>query len=165
MPRNPGSDIDTASRRVRDRDGRWYPLDELLVAGESLYYARPVDDSEHFSYYWKWLLPIPGWVVSRARFHDHIVQPFDWYIETDFIDVEGPLWHVRDGYLDVELWEGRRYHVDDAHELANGLACGEITTAETAAALDALGRLCAALQRGGYSGRELLAEFAPGLPR
>ena len=71
---------------------------------------------------------------------------------------------MRDGYLDLEVWEGRRYHLQDAHELAEGLAAGEISVSETVHALDALGRLCEALKRADCSVRAVLAEYAPGLP-
>ena len=164
VPRNPGLSVDLATKLVRDRDGGWYPLDDLIVSGDALYYARPVDDSLHFSYYERWLVPARSLVFSRPRFHPHIEAAFDWYIETDFTSIDGQCWQVRDGYLDLEVWEGRRYHLQDAHELAEGLAAGEISVSETVHALDALGRLCEALKRTDCSVRAVLAEYAPRLP-
>ena len=162
--RNPGLSVDLKAKRVCDRDGAWYPLDDLIVSGGALYYARQVDDSRHFSYYERWLVPAHGLVFSRPRFHPHIGAAFDWYIETDFTSIDGECWQVRDGYLDLEVWEGRRYHLLDAHELAEGLAAGEISVSEVIHALDALGRLCEALKRTDFSVPAVLAEYAPGLP-
>jgi predicted RNA-binding protein associated with RNAse of E/G family len=143
----------------------WYPLDRLVVADVALYYARPIAGSEHFHYHERWLLPEQAWSVSRFTFHDHFKDRVDWYIEMDFIELEGGLWRVRDGYLDVAVWEGSRYEVWDADELAEGMLAGEISVEEAAVALDSLNRLGLALKRNGHSGAALLAEFAPGLPR
>lgn len=162
--RNPGLSVDLATKRVRDRDGAWYPLEDLIVSGGALYYARSVDDSRHFSYYERWLVPAQGLVFSRPRFHPQIEAPFDWYIETDFSSIDSECWQARDGYLDLEVWEGRRYYLLDANELAEGLGAGEISVSEVIQALDALGWLCAALKRTDCSVRAVLAECAPGLP-
>lgn len=165
MARNPGSVIDVTSRRVCDRDGRWHALDDLTLADGALYYARPIAGNALFSYHHRWLLPDQMWVVNRFAFHSHVPDPLDWYIETDLIDVAGPLWRVRDTYLDVEVYDGLRYELRDAGELAEGITSGEIPVTEAAAALDALDRLCAALHRHQFSGSALLAELVPNLPR
>lgn len=164
VPRNPGLLVDVATRHVRDRDGGSHPLDDLIISGDVLYYARPVNDSVHFSYYERWLVPTHGLVFSRPKFHPHIEAAFDWYIETDFTSIDGGCWQVRDGYLDLEVWEGSHYHLADAHELGEGLAAGEIPVSETVYVLEALGRLCEALKRTDCSVRAVLAEYAPGLP-
>jgi predicted RNA-binding protein associated with RNAse of E/G family len=165
MPRNGGAVVDTEMRQVCDRNALWYPLDELVVDGGTLYYARPIEGNALFSYHWRWLLPEQAWVINRFRFHAHVLDPMDWYIETDLIDVDGPLWRVRDGYLDIEVFEGVRYELRDADELAEGLATGDIPLAETIIALESLNRLCVALRRHRFSGWSLLEEFAPGLGR
>jgi predicted RNA-binding protein associated with RNAse of E/G family len=165
MARNGGAVLDTAARQVRDRNGTWYPLDELAVAGGALYYARPIEGSDLLTYQECWLLPEQAWVVNRFRFHDHLPHLLDWYIETDMTEVDGPLWRIRDGYLDIRVLDGSRYEIEDADELAEGLAAGDIPMADDVLALAALNRLCVALHRHHFSGAALLAEYAPELPR
>jgi len=162
--RNPGSIIDVEGKRVFDRDRVWHPAERLEVAGGALYYVRPTPGQDHFRAYERWLLPAQMWCVARFDFHDHFTDRVDWYIEMDFIEVEGGIWRVRDGYLDVAVWEGSRYEVWDADELAEGMLAGEISVEEVARALDSLNRLSLALKRNGYSGAALLAEYAAGLP-
>jgi predicted RNA-binding protein associated with RNAse of E/G family len=165
MARHRGVDVDTAARRVRDRDGCWYPAENLVVSEAGLYYYRDFPDGELFSRNEKWLLPGPGWVINRLSFLPHVPDPLDWYIEPDSVQVDGSIWRVRDAFLDLEVYEGVRYELLDADELADGLAAGEITLAEALVALQALDKLCGALRRHGFSGRALLVEFASGLPR
>jgi uncharacterized protein len=164
MPRNAGSTVDAAARTVRARDGVTYPLDDVVVAGDLVYLARP-GTSEAFWYIESWLLPGQSWVVSRfAMYPDHPYAALDWYIETDGIERDGDLWRVTDVFIDVDVYEGQRYHVDDADELGDALASGEITPAEAAAALRALDRLCDELRDNGCSGAALLRRHAPALP-
>ncbi|HEX6032473.1 MAG TPA: hypothetical protein VFY90_13655 [Tepidiformaceae bacterium] len=155
--------MDTATRRVCDRDGEWYPLDRLEIAGGTLYYARPLD-FRLFDYHERWLLREQGWSISRLRFRPHVPAPMDWYIETEIIEVEGDLWKVRDGYLDMEVWEGHRSRLDDADELAEGLESRAITLPEAAQLLRSLDLLCDALHQNGNSGLALLERYAPNLP-
>ena len=165
MPRNPGSDFDTAGRRMRTRDGHWRPLDRLTLAPSGLYCALTFAGNPHFSYYECWLLPGPGWVVSRFSWYSQLPPRHDWYIEPDLIEIDAPVWRQRDLYLDLEVYEGDHYELVDADEFADGLAAGEISSHEAVAALRTLQQLCAALHRNGFSGRALLEEFAPDLPR
>ena len=163
MPRNAGSTIDIERRAVLDRDGRWHPLDRVTLVDGGLYHARVTLGNPHFSYHERWLLPSLTWSLSRFRLHDHEPDRMDWYIETDLIEPGNTHWRVRDGYIDVLLYEGHRYHVDDADELAEALAVGEISQTEAVAVLDALGRLCNALRGNGYSGEAIIRQYAPAL--
>lgn len=161
--RNAGKDIDIGRKVVRDRDGLWHPVDTMQVSGGVLYYARPVP-AEHFNYHELWAFPEQDWVVSRLHFHPDAPDPIDWYIEPDLVDVTGDMWAIRDAYLDVCAFEGSHYRLEDAGELAEGLASGAITLPEAVRALEALDRLLAVLERNGNSGAALLRELAPGLP-
>ncbi|MGH2586377.1 MAG: hypothetical protein ACRDJE_15800 [Dehalococcoidia bacterium] len=150
-----------------------------------LYYARPIGGAdvdvwrEHgsseeavaaflrqriFEYHERWILADQGWSVSRFAFLPTAERPIDWYIETEIIAIDGDRWRIEDGYLDGEVHEGSRYHVDDAEELAEGLAAGAISVSDAVSALPSLGRLCEALRSNGCSGAALLAEFASQLP-
>jgi predicted RNA-binding protein associated with RNAse of E/G family len=62
------------------------------------------------------------------------------------------------------IYEGRRYEVQDADELADALETGEITLAEAASALRSLHTGTGILAGNGCSGAALLTRYAPGLP-
>lgn len=164
MKRNGGTVVDVAGGTVTGRDGRVMTPDRLVVGAGGLYYARPFENNRHVTYIEHWLLPAQGWTISRFRFGPGVAGKPDWYIEPEIIEVKNSLWQVRDTYLDIEVYEGVRYQLEDAEELAAGLAAGEIPLSEGIIALNALGSLCAELRRNGCSGRALLAEFASGLP-
>lgn len=165
MPRNQGSVVDTQALTVRDRNGLTYPIERLEVAQGRLFYARAIAGNDLFFYQERWLIPDQGWVVNRFTFHEHLrATAIDWYMETDRVEVAGSTWRVSDGYLDLGVYDGSRYELDDADELADGIAAGEITVAEGLAALHALNTLCKALHRLHFSGESLLREYAPGLP-
>jgi len=104
-------------------------------------------------------------VLNRLTFLPNVPNPLDWCIEPDPVLVDGSVWRVRDAFLDLEVYEGVRYELRDADELADGLAAGEISLAEALTALHSLNSLCQALRLNGFSGKALLDEFAPGLPR
>lgn len=165
MARHRGVDVDAATRRVCDRDGCWYPAENLVVSEAGLYYYRDFPDGTLFVRNEKWLLPGPGWVVNRLAFLPQVPAPLDWYIEPDPVVVDGSIWRVRDAFLDLEVYEGVRYELRDADELADGLAADEISLAEALGALHSLNALCLALRRHRFSGKALLDEFALGLPR
>ena len=147
-----------------DRDGEWYPLDRLEVAGNTLYYARPLD-FDILKYHERWLIPGQGWSISRFQFTPLEPDPVDWYIETELMSVDGPLWTVRDGFLDMMLWEGQRSRLDDADELGEAVEDGFLSPQEAAAILRSLDRLCDELHENGNSGAALLAKYATDLPR
>lgn len=164
MVRHRGADIDVERRAVFDRDAQWHELDCLEVAGTALYYARPVP-AQGFTYHERWLLPEQGWSISRIHWRDGWHEDFDWYIETEIMAVDGPVWSIRDGFIDVLVWEGLRIRIDDADELGDGLSSGVITVEEAAAALRSLDHLCDELHANGNSGAALLERYAAGLPR
>jgi hypothetical protein len=162
--RHRGADVDVATRRVYDRDGEWYPVERLEVAGTTLYYARPVE-YHAFDYHERWLLPEQGWSVSRIRWRPNWHENFDWYIETEVMAVDGDCWSIRDGFLDLMVWEGQGWRLDDADELGEGMMAGSISIQEAAQVLRSLDRLCDELHENGNSGIALLERFAAGLPR
>jgi len=163
MPRNGGKLVNVAARTVRDRNRTVYPTARLELGADGLYYARPIATSRTFHYHECWLLPAQGWVISRFAFLPG-QREVDWYIETDRIEVSGPLWQVEDGYLDLFVFDGSRYEVLDADELADGIEAAEIPLAEALGALRSLNALCGELRRLDFSGAALLREYAPDLP-
>ena len=165
MTRHDGSVVDVDRHRERDRFGGWHSVERLMLTASGLYYGRDWENDALLMYTETWLLPEPGWAVHRIAFRPEATVTPDWYIETDMVDVDGTVWHQRDGYLDLYVFEGSRYELLDADELAEGLAAGHITADEVVVTLSSLDRLCGALHRLGFSGRALLEEFAPDLPR
>lgn len=165
MARHQGGLLHLPSKTLRERDGRIYRVEALQQTGDALYYRLHFPDDPQFAAVERWLLPQHHWVINRFRMHAG-AAPFrcDWYIDLDAITVTADRWRVADCYLDVDLYEGQRYEVRDADELAEGLASGEITLREAAAALQALQALCVAVAQVRFSGAALLAQTAPGLP-
>jgi predicted RNA-binding protein associated with RNAse of E/G family len=163
MKRNPGCTIDVARRRILDRDDAWHDVELLSSSEHGVYYARPID-YELFWYQERWVLPGPGWVINRFAFHAQRNHGWDWYIEPEVIARDGDMLRLQDGYLDIVIHEGARYHVLDADELAHGLAGGHIPLDEAVSVMEAFNRLCEALRGHDCSGHALLREFAPSLP-
>ena len=163
MTRNSGKDIDPVAKRVRDRDGKWHDVDELQVAGPVLYYGRSLGSwpAMQFDYHEMWAFADLDVTVSRLRFFPDAPDAIDWYIETDPIDIVGGTWHIRDGFLDVCVYEGSRYRVEDAEELADGLTAGTISVEHASRALRALERVLRGLDANGCSGAELLRGWTP----
>ena len=165
MARNSGKDIDPIAKRVRDRDGEWHGVDELQIEGRVLYYGRPLDPwpAMQFDYHEMWAFADLDVTVSRLRFFPNAPDAIDWYVETDPIDIVDDVWHLRDGFLDVCVYEGSRYRVEDAGELADGLATTTISVEEVGRALRALDRVLRALDANQCSGAALLRSWAPEL--
>src|SRR5215208_319533 len=136
MALHEGTLIDVGARTHRGRRGAVSTLDALVVGQGALYAAGPLPDNARFSGFERWFLPAQGWVIGRSSVHPgQRPMSCDWYIDIDAVQVEGDRWHARDRLLDVEVFEGRRYEVHDADELADCLEHGSITAAEALAAL------------------------------
>src|SRR5690348_9145504 len=126
MAMHQGIAVDVRARTHRDRQGRVTPVDALVLGNGALYVAGQLPGNPRFRAFQRWLLPVEGWVVGV--FHAHPGQrPMaeDWYIDVDEIVVTGDIWHAQDRLLDVSVFEGRRYSVDDADELAESIEQGE----------------------------------------
>jgi predicted RNA-binding protein associated with RNAse of E/G family len=142
-----------------------FALDRLEIANHRLFYARAIPEDASVHYQETWLIPDQGWAVTRFAFRDHLrTGAIDWKMEPDLVRQDGSLWRVTNGLLDLDVYEGARYDLEDADELAEAMSTGAISLEDGFAALHALNSLCRALRRHGYSGRSLLREYAPGLP-
>lgn len=168
MSRHHGQLIDLRARTLRLRDGETVvPLDRLEVGEAALYCAFQYPAHARFHSLESWFIREHGWVITRF----HLLpgarpMAMDWYVDIDRVDVdEGRTWRSTDRYLDIAIHDGRRYEVWDADELADGLEQGAISLENALAALRDLDLLCRELRRCGFSGRALLADYAPALPR
>lgn len=156
--------VDTCNRTVGFQGGDSYPLDRLEIAGGRLFYARAIAGSALVSLQETWLIPDRDWTFTRFTFHEHLrAAAFDWKLEPDHTEPGERFWRVSDGYLDLVIYEGSRYELEDADELADALATGAISLAEGLRALHATNTLCKALKDHGNSGLSLLREYAPEL--
>src|SRR5690606_6396934 len=98
-----GSIVDLATPTVRDRDGLSHALERVEIVDGVLYHARPVA-YRTFDYHERWVLPVQGWVLNRFRW---LVEPeLDWYIEPELISIEDDCWTIRDGLLELWVFEG-----------------------------------------------------------
>lgn len=158
--------VDTVEHTVGGPAAGPFVLDRLEVAGCCLYYARAIPEDPSIFYQETWLIAAQGWAVTRFAFHEHL-QPgsIDWKMEPDRVELDGLLWRVGDGYLDLDVYEGSRYDLEDAGELADAISAGSISLADGLSAFRALDALCKALRHNGYSGQALLRAYVPGLPR
>jgi predicted RNA-binding protein associated with RNAse of E/G family len=165
MAMHQGIMVDVRAGTHRDRQGRVTPLDALVLRDGGLYVAGRLRENPRFRAFQRWLLPAEGWVVGVFAAHaGQRPMAEEWYIDVDEIVIAGDVWHARDRLLDVSVYEGRRYSVDDADELAECIEEGAITPQAVTEALRSLQRLCRALERLDFSGAALLTEYAPGLP-
>ncbi len=165
MARNNGSAIDVGRRVLRERDRNFYPVDRAEAARSGAYYTRgAVMEWESFERQERWILPEAGLSVARFDWKPTARRQPSWYIEPDLITVSGDVFDTRDGFLDLEVYEGVRYEVEDLDEFAEALASGEITFDEGQMVMMAFHRLLTALRQNGMSGEALLRELAPDLP-
>src|SRR5437660_1032017 len=107
MPRHLGALVDVSGRTVRGRSGTAFPLRELVVRDNALYYGRDFGGHPSICFHERWLLPKYGWVINR--FTPYPGQPpfwCDWYIDIDRVEVSGDGWRVYDCFLDVGIHEG-----------------------------------------------------------
>lgn len=158
--------IDTEQRVAGRLDIERRDLDRVEVANGNLYCARHVDDEELFTYRETWIIPGKCWTVTRFTFTEIFTPGTDfWKIEPDPARVDGPVWRVADGFLDLGVYEGSHYDLQDADEFADALSIGELSPDTAVEILHALDSLCRELLANGYSGQKILNKYAPGLPQ
>jgi hypothetical protein len=158
--------VDTAQHVAGRLDIERRDLDRVEVANGNLYCARHVDDEETFTYRETWIIPDKCWTLSRFTFREDFRPDLDfWKIEPDPAVLDGLVWRVADGFLDINLFEGSHYHLEDADEFADALATGELSSSAAVEILNALDALCRELLANGYSGEKILSRYAPGLPQ
>lgn len=165
MARHQGSLVDVSARTHRGRRGAVSALDDLVLGGGGLYFTGHFPDNPRFRRFERWALPDQGWVIGRFEaYPGQRPMAEDWYVDLDAISVDGAVWRIEDRLLDIGVFEGRFYRIEDLDELADSIERGEIGVPEATAALRSLHELTRALERLDFSGAALLREYAPGLP-
>lgn len=157
--------IDFAASTYLDRGGETYQLTSGIQDDAGAYVAGPAHSQERVAAFQRWLLPEAGWMVGRPMMHSG-GQPFrwDWYIDIAAIEVAEDVWRVSDHYIDVTVFENRRYEVLDLDEFADALEAGSLSTEQALATLRSTHRLCAELEELDFSVPALLERHAPTLP-
>jgi predicted RNA-binding protein associated with RNAse of E/G family len=166
MPQHLGALIDAANGTVRGRRGQIHRTDALEIAHGCLYCSVSYPDNPRVTRHERWLLPREQWVINRFT----VKRPDldfreDWYLELDAISIDGDSWRVEDRLLDLGVWEGVRYEVQDVDELVEEMERGLLAIDVGLGVLRAFHRLCKELEKNGFSVDTLLRDFAPGLPR
>jgi predicted RNA-binding protein associated with RNAse of E/G family len=165
LPRSLGSVVNVIERTVRYKDGQIYRLDDFELSDQGLYYRRPEVNSAKVTSHECWLIPSLNMSLSRWDWRTGFDGHFEWYIEPDLVIVVGGEVRVLDGFIDVEVYEGVRYEVDDIDEFTEALGSGELPLSEGLEVLTSFHRISKELRQNGFVGAELLSRLAPGLPR
>ena len=100
-----------------------------------LYVARPFYDHPRVVYWEAQLLPALGLQICRYELHGG-GRDFDAYIDVASVTRDGPLWTVRDLYLDVVVWTGARAEILDTPELLAASRAGLIAPEEARQAVE-----------------------------
>lgn len=117
--------------------------------GHGLYVARPFYQHPRVAYWEAHLLPELGVQVCRYELHGGR-RDFDYYIDVADIAREGPLWTVRDLYLDVVVWTGVRAEIVDTPELLAARRAGLIAEDEAWGAVERAHGVLDGLSGAGY---------------
>ncbi|PYE56498.1 DUF402 domain-containing protein [Deinococcus yavapaiensis] len=81
-----------------------------------LFVARPFLGHPKIAYWQAHLLPELGIQLCRYELHGGR-REFDYYMDVAVIRRDGETWSVRDLYLDLTVWNGKRAQVLDTSEL------------------------------------------------
>lgn len=138
---------DTAARQHFTNTGV-RPVDTYREHPHGLFVARPFVAHPRIRHWQAHLLPELG--IQLCRYQWHTGQLYDYYIDIASISRSGPLWEVRDHYLDILLWDGERAEVVDTEELSASLRAGLLGQEEALAAVERLHRVLNGLGQHGY---------------
>lgn len=139
---------DTQRREHHTRTGI-RPVDTYQEHVHGLFVARPFTQHPRIRYWQAHLLPQLG--VQLCRYDFHGAREHDYYLDIASITREGPVWSVRDYYLDLTVWDGLSAEIVDTDELLAAHAAGMIATPEMHAAVDGAHRVLRELAQSRYS--------------
>ncbi len=98
------------------------------------------------------VLPELGLEVSRfSHWREAFWGGFDYYVDIARVAERGERWVVRDLYLDVLVYEGKRAEILDTDEYLEAVQEGHLKAEEAAYALDTAHKLLNGLAHHGYS--------------
>lgn len=131
------------------------PVEVYREHANGLYVARPFIAHPRIRAWQAHLLPQLGVQLCRYDFHGE--REHDYYLDIASITREGPVWSVRDHYLDLIVWDGLSAEIVDTDELLAAHAAGLISTPEMHAAVEGAHRVLHGLAQSRYSVADWLA--------
>lgn len=117
-----------------------------------LYVSRPFVAHPRIRHWQAHLLPHMQLVICRYDFHGR--REHDYYIDVAQVTRNGPVWTVRDLYLDIVLHDGLMAEIIDTDELLAAREADLITEREMHRAVTVAHHTLASLARAHYSLRE-----------
>lgn len=127
--------FDTTAKLNVDPKGFLREVDVYTQTSFGLYMARGADHPK-FGYLESWLLPELSLRANIFHFRAGAEQHQDYYFDIAQIEVDGPVWHYRDLYVDLLSVTGEPVDVQDIDELAAATSAGLITAAEAESAIE-----------------------------
>ncbi|AIZ45465.1 RNA-binding protein [Deinococcus radiopugnans] len=128
-----------------------------------LYVARDFVGHPRIRHWQAHLLPDLNLVVCHYGFHGH--REHDFYIDVAQVSQDGPVWTVRDLYLDIVLHDGLGAEIADTDELLAAWEAGFLNAEELHQAIEVAHHTVSGLARARYSlnhwltGQELRLEW------
>lgn len=129
------------------------PVDEYREHPHGLYVSRRFVAHPRIAHWQAHLLPElleGGFGLQLCRYDFHGERAHDFYIDVASISRDGPIWTVRDHYLDLLVWDGLCAEIADTDELNAALAAGFIGQPEYALAVAGAHAALNGLARHGY---------------
>ena len=105
-----------------------------------------------------YILPDLHLQVVRFDWREGQGYDYDYYIDIIRVAEKGERWVVRDLYLDLIVYEGRRVEILDTDEYLEGVAEGHMDRAEAEHALEVTHQTLNELAKHGYSLEAYLAQ-------
>lgn len=138
----------------RPEGRRSWPVDIYRLHEHGLYWALALPDGPgaKVKYIRAHVLPELGIQVCRFEWwRTHPYGGYDYYLDIIQAEVAADRWVVRDYYLDLLVWEGKRVIVHDSDEYLAALGAGFMTPDEAEHALITAHTLLNGLGAHGYS--------------
>lgn len=136
------------------KNGETRALQYLAERAHGLSYGIALTEEQHpkLSYRESHVLPALGLEVSRFAYRRRAFwRGFDYYVDIARVSERGERWVVRDLYLDVLVYEGKRAEIVDTDEYVAAMQEGHLGDEEAAYALFTAHRLLNGLAEHGYS--------------
>lgn len=114
-----------------------------------LFVARHFDNHPRIRHWQAHLLPTLNLVVCKYDFHGR--REHDYYMDVAQIGREGPLWTVRDLYLDLVLHDGLTAEIVDTEELLDSQRAGYVSESEVHRAVAVAHHTLSLLARARYN--------------
>ena len=156
-----------AKTKVRDKGGEVerYDLETIQSRPYGLFYAHSVEDDKYVAHMACQVIPSLYLQITRFtwRTDDHPYGDYDYYIDTigeveQKTEGQNEVWTIRDLYLDVLVFEGKRAKIIDTDDYLQAVEAGHFLSGERELALERTHWLVNQLGEHGYSVDRFLAQ-------